>query len=382
MFKIKLLYRMFKTLSILLVFSILSIPSNAQKYKFSGMIGINKSFINLSNSDNYDANKINNVTSIQNDYTWSFQKQFESKNALNWLRFLEYSVSVEKELKKNHTLGFKLTGAEMNNTYTEYPLEWGSDKKFEVPANQFTVLYSIISPSIYYSLKIKERIEPSLGLSVNKLIYQKQKNIFYESNQQKKLFFTIDVGIGLWLTNSFKAYAIYNQSFTPIAKDKITLNSPTAYGHKPANFTGTNTGSSFHTGLSYRFNTAKSDGKPVKLRNKKQSKYNSRYTVVDTSVIEVCFYDKSNNDGDIVDFYVNGHLLKSNIVTDSTQSCFTIYINQKETELRIVAVNDGDIPPNTASVLIKSKSHVFENFRYSLDNKHTLKIYLKFEPKD
>lgn len=373
---------MLKTLPILWIFSILSMPCVGQKYKFSGMIGINKSFVNLSNSDNYDANKINNVTSIQSDQTWSFQKQFESKNALNWLRFLEYSVSVEKELKKNQTLGLKLTGAEMNNTYTEYPLEWGSDKKFEVPANQFTVLYTLISPSMFYSLKIKERIEPTIGLSVNKLIYQKQKNIFYESNQQKKIFFTLDVGIGLWLTKSFKAYAIYNQSFTPIATDKITLYSPTAYGHKPANFIGTNTGSSFHTGLSYRFNTAKSSVKPFKNSNKKQSKYNSRYTVVDTSVIEVCFYDKSNNDGDIVDFYVNGHLLKSNIVTDSTQSCFTIYINQKETELRIVAVNDGEIPPNTASVLIKSKSHVFENFRYSLDNKHTLKIYLKYEPKD
>jgi len=357
--------------------------SFSQKYFYAAGIGINKSFIKLNNNNFENADKISGVTSLEVNNTYSFQKKFDSKNPLNWFRFFEVSGLVYRELAPRHFVGLKINATEMNQTYTEYPLEWNSEEKFDVAANQVKVFYPIVTTTLCYHYNIKKRFEPNAGLSVNKLFYRSEKNVFYQSNPMKSLFFTVDLGLRVSVINNLQLYANYNIGFNKIVDDKITILSPTAYGYPAANFTATNNGNSFHAGLYYNFNkpTKKHSFKKPSF-NKRKGDYNTRYTMVDTNVVEVCFYDDGRNDGDAVDFYVDDHLMVANIVTDSTRKCYTLYVNNKETVLKIVSRSEGDMPPNTASILIKKGPRIYENFKYNIDDKNSLKIYLKYEEPD
>jgi len=80
----------------------------------------------------------------------------------------------------------------------------------------------------------------------------------------------------------------------------------------------------------------------------------SNVTVSQTNVT-VTFWDHGQEDGDIINVYLNGNLLRGNVILTNAKQSFPATLNSGQNNFEIEAVNEGRIPPNTASVNI---SHV------------------------
>jgi hypothetical protein len=83
---------------------------------------------------------------------------------------------------------------------------------------------------------------------------------------------------------------------------------------------------------------------------------NNSYTwTSDTATIEI--WDQGNQDGDIVSIFVDGQLLKSNILLTSNKMLFKIPISKKgEHSISIRAENEGKFSPNTGSLILYDKN--------------------------
>jgi hypothetical protein len=71
--------------------------------------------------------------------------------------------------------------------------------------------------------------------------------------------------------------------------------------------------------------------------------------------ITVTFWDHGKEDGDIINIYLNGKLFKGNVRLTNKKKKFQVKLNSGNNTFEVEAVNEGSIPPNTASVRI---SHV------------------------
>ena len=71
--------------------------------------------------------------------------------------------------------------------------------------------------------------------------------------------------------------------------------------------------------------------------------------------ITVTLWDHGKEDGDIINIYLNGQLFKGNVRLTNAKKKFQVKLNSGNNTFEVEAVNEGSIPPNTASVRI---SHV------------------------
>jgi len=71
--------------------------------------------------------------------------------------------------------------------------------------------------------------------------------------------------------------------------------------------------------------------------------------------VTITFWDHGQEDGDIINVYLNGNLIRGNVILKNTKMSFQVTLNSGQNNFEIEAVNEGRIPPNTASVKI---SHV------------------------
>lgn len=71
--------------------------------------------------------------------------------------------------------------------------------------------------------------------------------------------------------------------------------------------------------------------------------------------VTVTLWDHGREDGDIVNIYLDGNLIRGNMILKNTRQNFNVNLNPGSNRFEVEAVNEGRIPPNTASVNI---SHV------------------------
>jgi len=71
--------------------------------------------------------------------------------------------------------------------------------------------------------------------------------------------------------------------------------------------------------------------------------------------ITVTFWDHGQEDGDIINIYLNGQLFKGNVILTNKKEEFQVKLNSGNNTFEVEAVNEGSVSPNTASVRI---SHV------------------------
>jgi len=86
-----------------------------------------------------------------------------------------------------------------------------------------------------------------------------------------------------------------------------------------------------------------------------QSGQNFSNVTVSQQEITVTFWDHGQEDGDIINIYLNGSMLKSNILLKTQKQNFDLKLTSGKNNFEVEAVNEGDFSPNTASVQI---SHV------------------------
>ena len=93
---------------------------------------------------------------------------------------------------------------------------------------------------------------------------------------------------------------------------------------------------------------------------------------VDTGTIRLDFYDNAQVDGDIITVLLNNNPLASNQKLTSKPITLEIKVDliNKEQEITMVAENLGDIPPNTALLIITAGNKRYQLYLTSTEKKN------------
>jgi len=103
---------------------------------------------------------------------------------------------------------------------------------------------------------------------------------------------------------------------------------------------------------------------------------------VDTGTIRLDFYDNAQVDGDIITVLLNNKPLASNQKLTSRPITLEIKVDldNKEQEVTMVAENLGDIPPNTALLIITAGNKRYQLYLTSTEKKNAQVRFIYEEP--
>ena len=102
---------------------------------------------------------------------------------------------------------------------------------------------------------------------------------------------------------------------------------------------------------------------------------------VDTGMIRLDFYDNAQIDGDIITVLLNNQPLAANQKLTAKPITIEIKVdlNNKEQEVTMVAENLGDIPPNTALLMITAGNKKYQLYLTSTEKKNA-QVRFIYEP--
>lgn len=95
----------------------------------------------------------------------------------------------------------------------------------------------------------------------------------------------------------------------------------------------------------------------------------SLFTKSDKVIFEI--YDGGKEDGDRISVFVNDKEILSNYKANKEKKYFTVDVINDKTSVRIKAMNEGDIAPNTVVVRIKDKSNSIKALSNLKENDET-----------
>ncbi|MFQ3576121.1 MAG: hypothetical protein SNJ77_06760 [Cytophagales bacterium] len=102
---------------------------------------------------------------------------------------------------------------------------------------------------------------------------------------------------------------------------------------------------------------------PVDCRRNLNNGGGNNYTVVrnvnvNSQFVNIILRDYGQEDGDIVNVYLNGNLELSNVLITNAGRSFNIVVNPGINDLVLIAVNEGSIPPNTCELIVNNGSGI------------------------
>jgi len=100
------------------------------------------------------------------------------------------------------------------------------------------------------------------------------------------------------------------------------------------------------------------DSIPEILAERKLMDSKKSYTVSE-STIEIGLYDHRNIDKDVVTIYLNDKIIDENLQLKRKKQFYEIQLNPGKNIIALHTENLGEVAPNTAAILIKSKSQEF-----------------------
>ena len=103
---------------------------------------------------------------------------------------------------------------------------------------------------------------------------------------------------------------------------------------------------------------------------------------VDTGIIRLDFYDNAQIDGDIISVLLNNKPLISNQLLSAKPITLEIKIDlvNTEQEITMVAENQGDIPPNTALLIVTANKKRYQLYLSSTDKKNAQVRFIYEKP--
>lgn len=108
------------------------------------------------------------------------------------------------------------------------------------------------------------------------------------------------------------------------------------------------------------------EGKPHKIKVKNE-------------IIDFFIWDGGKLDYDQVSIYVNNQELLRQYTLTASLKKFNISMEQKEMSIKILALNEGNEPPNTADIVIKDGNEIHHILAYNLKGKFAEIILIKDE---
>ena len=103
---------------------------------------------------------------------------------------------------------------------------------------------------------------------------------------------------------------------------------------------------------------------------------------VDTGSIRLDFYDNAQVDGDIITVLLNNQPLAANqkLTAKPITLQIRVDLNNREQEVTMVAENLGDIPPNTALLIITAGSKRYQLHLTSTEKKNAQVRFIYEDP--
>lgn len=103
--------------------------------------------------------------------------------------------------------------------------------------------------------------------------------------------------------------------------------------------------------------------------------------LVDTGTITMDFYDNGQIDNDTISVYANGISVVSNKRLSTKPVSMSIHIDMKRTEQEVIMVGEnlGDIPPNTALMIVNAGDKRYQLYLTS-DEKKNAMVRFKYQP--
>jgi hypothetical protein len=103
---------------------------------------------------------------------------------------------------------------------------------------------------------------------------------------------------------------------------------------------------------------------------------------VDTGTIQIDFYDNGQIDGDTISVYANGSTVVSNrrLTTKPINISIRIDLKKPEQELIMVGENLGEIPPNTALMIVNAGEKRYQLYLTSDESKNAMVRFIYRPP--
>ncbi len=103
---------------------------------------------------------------------------------------------------------------------------------------------------------------------------------------------------------------------------------------------------------------------------------------VDTGTIQIDFYDNGQIDGDTISVYANGMPIVSNKRLTAKPVSITIHIDLKKTEQELIMVGEnlGEIPPNTALMIVNAGDKRYQLYLTSDEQKNAMVRFIYEKP--
>jgi hypothetical protein len=119
---------------------------------------------------------------------------------------------------------------------------------------------------------------------------------------------------------------------------------------------------------------------PATLTNRKAELVKEIY--VDTGTIQIDFYDNGQIDGDTISVYANGSTVVSNrrLTTKPINISIRIDLKRPEQELIMVGENLGEIPPNTALMIVNAGDKRYQLYLTSDESKNAMVRFIYKKP--
>lgn len=109
---------------------------------------------------------------------------------------------------------------------------------------------------------------------------------------------------------------------------------------------------------------------------------NLQNVTVSQENVTLTFWDHGKEDGDIITLYLNGKVIKANIKLTKNKKSFPVTLNPGRNIFEVEAVNEGSLPPNTATVSISNviKGRGTQIYRRKSGQRDSMRIYAPARP--
>ena len=329
---------------------------------------------------------------------WSQQWPLQSGETKlkSWENFLynsQFSFGVEKSISNRFSLASGLEIGGRYFTVTEYRTRDGrgvGPVVEEYYANRMTRAYLVSSLPLLLKTSLngqgKLQFLGITGFALNYAHSVGKTTVFYESKSISTFFPTLHLGLEIRerYFNRLSLDLGWQAGFSNILQDEVVLYSGLNTGSNVQRFQVESRGSHLRAGLHFYFNSP--GGKkalPVSPGVLPIPPVGKTIQVsLQSGPFELCIVDDQTIDDDSVKVLHDKQVLVEAMRLTKSEQCYTLNLDStaEESEILIIALNDGRIKPNTMRIVIRQNGKEVENAFIRTETTRSVQLLIRKTP--
>jgi len=384
-----------KSLSILLACLFFSLCGfSQQQYPLKWNIGYGTAY-SYATVNTYRSFRPNRASALAAEGRWSQQWSMntEETKLKSWENFLYNSqlyFGVEKQINKRLTLASGLEIGGRSFMLTEYLTQDGRDLGPIIEtyyANRMVRSYLVTSMPILLKTSLNQKGKLQVialsGLVFNYAHSLEKNTTFYKSKELSHYYPTLHLGME-FRERHFNRVSIdigWQMGFSDILQDEVEIYTGIKTGNGIQRYEVESKGSHVRAGIRFYFNapSIKKALPKVVLPQGIPPIGKSIDIALKSGPFELCIMDDQTLDDDSVKIMQDDKVLVEAIGLLKSEQCFELQLDSTSgaTEIRIIALNDGRIKPNTMRVIIRQNGKEVTNEFIRTETTHSIQLVLK-----